>query len=78
MKIPDKRSLRSKDGRRVASYGRAPEGWGGRPIAYRLVRTARTRRGFGTIIHTITTFTPTKEKAAQSAAHWVNVTTKDR
>lgn len=76
--LPETRQLTSKDNRRVAVYKRMPEGWSGRRTAYRLIRTVRRRRGFGTIIHTITTFAPSKEAAAKSAAHWVRVQTKDR
>lgn len=70
-KLPDTRTLSSKDKRRAAVYKRIPEGWAGRRPAYRLVRTYRGRRGFGTIVHAITTFTPRKDVAAQMAARWV-------
>lgn len=76
--IPDTRTLTSKDGKRMAVYKRVPEGWAGRRTAYRLIRTQKSRRGFGIIIHTITTFAPSKQQAACSAAHWVRVRVKDR
>jgi len=45
---------------------------------YVLLRQSRTRRGFGTLIHMLVTFTPTKDAAHKSAVAWCRVTTKDR
>ena len=85
--LPAQRDFTSKDKRRYARYEPAglndvnlPEGVRGahRGPIYRLERQVRTRRGFGTIIHTLTTFTATKAKAHKSAALWVKIRTKGR
>jgi hypothetical protein len=85
-KIADRLTFKSTDARRVATYepagtppGTVPPGLEHyrKPI-YRLLRTVRTRRGFGTIIHTLTTFTTNKAQAHKSAAHWVKIRTKER
>lgn len=83
--LPTSREYLSKDGKREARYlplqGSIYEDAGPKvrkgPV-YVLRRTARTRRGFGTIIHMLVTFTPTKDAAHKSAMAWVRVTTKDR
>lgn len=78
-KLPDKRELHSKDKRRVATYEpHIVESAGQAVSAYRLIRLVRKRRGFGTVIHTLTTFVRNKKDAQKSAAHWVSITTKDR
>ena len=82
--LPSSREYRSTDGKRRAGYSpltemTAIEGPKVRkgPV-YVLQRVVRTRRGFGTIIHKLITFTPTKDAAHKSAVAWVRVTTKDR
>lgn len=84
--LPAFLDFHSKDKRRSASYRLAedhtdlPDGvrrLHKGPI-YRLERRVRTRRGFNTIIHTLTTFTSTKLKAHTMAANWVKIATKDR
>lgn len=78
MKTPATFSLESPDYRRHANYAPVspddalPPGLRHQttPI-YRLIRTVRARRGFGTIIHTLTTFTRNKKAAHKSAVHWV-------
>lgn len=75
--IPTEFTIRSKDQRRIASYRPVdktmgvPPGLENKPVLYRLVRTVRTRRGFGTIIHTLTTFKSNKKAVHGSAVHWV-------
>ena len=86
--LPTTQDFTSKDNRRYASYAligttddmNLPDGVRGthRGPIYRLERLVRTRRGFGTIIHTLVTFTKTKLKAHKMAAQWVRITTKDR
>lgn len=78
--IPHKRELTSKDRRRIASFEPHTMDTGnGKPVpAYRIIRTVRTRRGFGTIIHTLTTFVKNKKRANRLAAQWVKLPTEVR
>lgn len=77
--LPTTKELKSKDNRRIATYSPTVVDVAGAQVeAYRLIRTVRRRRGFGTIIHTLTTFVRSKKAAHKSAAHWVKLTTKDR
>lgn len=46
--------------------------------AYRVIRTVRTRRGFGTIVHTLTTFVRSKKQAQRHIAQWVRIKTERR
>jgi len=64
MKLPDKAVFASPDSRRVGQY--APT----LGLGYRVIRTVRTRRGLGTIIHTLTTFTANKKRAHRLASTW--------
>lgn len=78
-KTADVQTFKSADKRRVACY--EPAWYPPRTVPpglerykgsiYRLYRTVRTRRGFGTIVHSITTFVPNKKQAHKSAARWV-------
>ena len=84
--LPQSFDITSKDKRRSASYTLAiddvavPEGVRGthRGPIYRLERQVRTRRGFGTIIHTLTTFTSQKAKAHKMAVQWTKIKTRTR
>lgn len=78
--LPARRELKSPDFRRIASYEphTMDRGNGTPTFAYRVVRSVRTRRGFGTIIHTLTTFVKNKKKAHALASRWVRVKTEDR
>lgn len=76
--LPVRRELVSADNKRRASYEPHTMDLGnGRPTpAHRLIRTIRTRRGFGTVIHSITTFTPNRKHADKLARAWVRPTTR--
>lgn len=82
MKLADTQTFKSEDNRRVSTYepaqthgGAVPPGLQDYPRSiYRVIRTVRTRKGFGTIIHTLTTFVPNKKKAHRMAALWVQRT----
>ena len=78
--IPHRRELKSADFRRIGSFEPHTMDVGnGKPVAaYRVIRTVRRRRGFGTIIHTLTTFVSSRKKAQRLIANWVKLTTKDR
>jgi hypothetical protein len=85
--LPTRKDVFSKDGRRYAGYAPATAGDANLPTGvrgtykgpiYRLERQVRTRRGFGTLVHVIVSFTRTKAKAHQMAAGWVKIATKDR
>ena len=75
--LPDKKELHSKDRRRTASYEPyIMDLANGKPTpAYRVIRTVRRRRGFGTVLNTITTFVRDKKTANRHLAHWVRMTT---
>lgn len=75
--LPSKRVFVSPDRRRLGSYEpHVMDTGSGKPTsAYRVVRTVRTRKGFGTIIHTLTTFVHNKKRAHAMAARWVRVNT---
>lgn len=84
--LPPRQAFASKDTRRVAMYyplgdfaGETPEKVKAHtgPV-YVLDRTVRTRRGFGTILHSLVTFTTRKSVAHTMASNWVKVQTKDR
>jgi hypothetical protein len=84
--LPATREFTSKDNRRHSRYmplkdlsPHTPPGLEQHkgPL-YQVKRTVRTRRGFGTIIHTLTTFTNTRLKAHKLAANWVKIQTRDR
>jgi len=79
LKLPESADYVSPDNRLVARYAPVPKGWRPaglqkRPIVYRVMRTMRTRRGFGTIIHTLTTFTPNRKAAAGLVRRWMERT----
>lgn len=78
--IPNSRRVMSPDNRRVAEFQPHTMDLGnGTPApAYRLMRTVRTRRGFGTTIHSITTFVRSKKRAQQLASAWVKARTDER
>lgn len=78
--LPDRRELKSPDNRRIASYEpHTLDNGSGKPVAaYRVIRTVRTRRGFGTIIHTLTTFVRDKKAAQRHIAQWVRLKTERR
>lgn len=78
--LPNTREFKSADGRRIAVYEPHVMDLGrGKPVAaYRVIRTVRARRGFGTIIHSLTTFTSSKKKAHAMAVRWSKMTTEDR
>lgn len=78
--LTDRRELRSVDNRRIASYEphTMDSGDGRATPAYRVIRTVRTRRGFGTIIHTLTTFVRNKKQANALIARWVRMKTESR
>lgn len=78
--LPNRKELTSADSRRIASYEPHTMDVGnGTPRAvYRVIRTVRTRRGFGTIIHTLTTFVRDKKAAQRHIAQWVRLKTERR
>lgn len=78
--LQNKREFTSPDRRRIASYEPHTMDLGnGTPVpAYRVVRSVRARRGFGTIIHTLTTFVRNKKQAHKTAYRWSKLTTEDR
>lgn len=78
--LPDHKELKSPDLRRIASYEPyvLDLGNGKAQAAYRVIRTVRKRRGFGTIVHTLTTFVRDKKSANKHLAHWVRMKTERR
>lgn len=86
--LPTARTFRSKDTKRNAAYFPLVDVEGDDTVppavkahrgpVYIVTRTVRTRRGFGTIIHTLTTFVNTKQKAHKMAVVWTSVQTRDR
>lgn len=77
--LPSKRELKSANNRRIASFEPHTMDLAGKPFAaYRVIRSVRTRKGFGTIVHTLTTFVRSRKQAQKHIAQWVKITTEGR